>query len=57
MMKSHGVAVAGSSLENTVYIVEEIEETAKLFFLLHGRPTQVLTPEQAAELRKRFPAN
>jgi hypothetical protein len=33
--------------------VEELEETAKLFLMLHGRPLRLLTSEQVAELRRR----
>ena len=38
-----------------VNAIEELEETAQLYLLLHGRPTRYLTPEQVADLRKRFP--
>jgi hypothetical protein len=38
-----------------VNAIEELEETARLYLLLHGRPTCYLTPEQVAELHKRFP--
>jgi hypothetical protein len=33
--------------------IEELEETARLFLLLHGRRVRLLTPEQVRELRSR----
>lgn len=36
LLANHGPVVAGSSLENSVYAIEELEETAKLFLLLRG---------------------
>ena len=55
LLANHGPVVAGSSLSAAVNAIEELEETARLFLLLHGRPTRYLTPEQVADLRKRFP--
>ncbi|SDN61534.1 Ribulose-5-phosphate 4-epimerase/Fuculose-1-phosphate aldolase [Halomonas shengliensis] len=55
LLANHGPVVAGKSLEAAVYATEELEETAKLFLLLHGRNPRVLTPEQVAELEARFP--
>lgn len=50
LLSNHGPVVAGSSLQTAMDALEELEETAKLFFLLRGFPTQPLTPEQAASL-------
>jgi 3-dehydro-4-phosphotetronate decarboxylase len=55
LLANHGPVVAGSSLSAAVNAVEELEETARLYLLLHGRPTRYLTPDQVADLRKRFP--
>jgi ribulose-5-phosphate 4-epimerase/fuculose-1-phosphate aldolase len=55
LLANHGPVVAGSSLGAAVNAIEELEETARLYLLLHGRPTRYLTPEQVAELRRRFP--
>jgi ribulose-5-phosphate 4-epimerase/fuculose-1-phosphate aldolase len=55
LLANHGPVVAGSSLSAAVNAIEELEETARLYLLLHGRPTHYLTPAQVAELRKRFP--
>jgi ribulose-5-phosphate 4-epimerase/fuculose-1-phosphate aldolase len=55
LLANHGPVVAGSSLSAAVNAIEELEETARLYLLLHGRPTCYLTPEQVADLRKQFP--
>lgn len=55
LLANHGPVVAGASLATAVYAAEELEETAKIFLLLQGRPTRYLSPEQVAELRARFP--
>lgn len=51
LLANHGPVVAGRTLEEAQYATEELEETAKLHLLLHGRATRPLTPEQAAKLR------
>ncbi len=56
LLANHGPVVAGTSLEAAVYAIEELEETAKLFLLLHGRRIRPLTAEQAAELKAHFPS-
>jgi 3-dehydro-4-phosphotetronate decarboxylase len=56
LLANHGPVVAGTSLEDAVYATEELEETAKLYLLLQDIKTRPLTPEQVAELRKRFPS-
>ena len=53
LLANHGPVVAGTSLSAAMDAVEELEETAKLFLMLHGRPLRLLTPEQVAELRRR----
>lgn len=50
LLANHGPVVAGTSLEAAVAAVEELEETAKLFLLLHGHRVRYLTPEQLEEL-------
>ena len=54
LLANHGAVVAGRSLEDAVYAMEELEETARLYLLLHDRPIHPLTPEQVAELKARF---
>jgi ribulose-5-phosphate 4-epimerase/fuculose-1-phosphate aldolase len=50
LLANHGPVVAGTSLEAAVAAIEELEETAKLFLLLHGHRVRYLTPEQLEEL-------
>ena len=54
LLANHGPVVAGTSLENAVYTMEELEETAKLLILTRGQPVRHLTPEQIAELERSF---
>jgi len=55
LLANHGPVVAGTSLSAAVDAIEELEETARLYLLLHGRPTRYLTPEQVEDLKRRFP--
>jgi ribulose-5-phosphate 4-epimerase/fuculose-1-phosphate aldolase len=55
LLANHGPVVAGTSLSAAVDAIEELEETARLYLLLHGRPTRYLTPDQIADLKRRFP--
>jgi ribulose-5-phosphate 4-epimerase/fuculose-1-phosphate aldolase len=55
MLANHGPVVAGTTLENAVYATEELEETAKLFLLLRGTATRLLTADEVEDLRRRFP--
>ena len=54
LLANHGPVVAGTSLENAVYATEELEETAKLTLMLHGRDTRPLTADQVEDLRARL---
>jgi len=54
LLANHGPIVSGSSLNAAVYAVEELEETAKLFLLLQGKPTSPLNEEQIAALKSAF---
>ena len=55
LMANHGPVVAGRTLAEAVYATEELEETAKIFLTLRGLPTRPLTPDQVAELERRYP--
>jgi ribulose-5-phosphate 4-epimerase/fuculose-1-phosphate aldolase len=48
LLSNHGPVVAGKDLDSALDAVEELEETAKVFLLLHGHNTRPLTAEQAA---------
>ena len=56
LLANHGPVVAGRSIEDAVYSAEELEETAKLFFLLEGRRTRFLDAAQIADIEKHFPS-
>jgi 3-dehydro-4-phosphotetronate decarboxylase len=56
LLANHGPVVAGSDLGNAVAITEELEETARLMFLLAGHPHRVLDAGQVGELRRVFGA-
>lgn len=56
LLANHGPVVAGSSLEDAVWSLEELEESAKLLFLLEGKPYRGLTPQQVAGLNEAFPS-
>lgn len=55
LLANHGPVIGGSDLDNAVYAMEELEETAKLFLLLQGMPTRYLNGDQVKELNRRFP--
>ena len=55
LLANHGPVVAAKSLEAAVYATEELEETAKLYLLLHGKNPRCLTEQQIDALNKRFP--
>ncbi|MFP3459715.1 3-oxo-tetronate 4-phosphate decarboxylase [Arthrobacter globiformis] len=50
LLANHGPIVSAPSLAQAVDAVEEVEETARVFFLLQGHATRPLQPAQAARL-------
>ena len=52
LLANHGPVVSSADLASAADAVEELEETARLHLLLHGRRTRPLTPEQVAALRR-----
>ena len=50
LLANHGPIVSAPSLAQAVDAVEEVEETARLFFLLQGRPIRLLQAAQVAHL-------
>jgi ribulose-5-phosphate 4-epimerase/fuculose-1-phosphate aldolase len=56
LLANHGPLIAGKDLETAVYATEELEETAKLFLMLRGQKLKLLTPEQVADLQRRYPS-
>lgn len=55
LLANHGPVVSAQSLAAAVYATEELEETAKLYLLLHGKNPRCLTEEQIEALERRFP--
>ncbi len=53
LLRNHGLITTGGTVAEAAALVEEIEEAAKLFFLLGDRGAP-LSPEQVAELRRRY---
>jgi ribulose-5-phosphate 4-epimerase/fuculose-1-phosphate aldolase len=51
LLANHGPVVAGATLAEAQYAIEELEETAKIFLMLEGRAIRPLTQEQADALR------
>ncbi|PYB71754.1 3-oxo-tetronate 4-phosphate decarboxylase [Rhizobium wuzhouense] len=51
LLANHGPVVAGKTLKEAQYAMEELEETAKLFLMLRGEKTRPLTASQADALR------
>ncbi len=56
LLANHGPVVAGSSLAAAADAAEELEATARLYLLLLGRGVRTLTPEEVADIRRRYPA-
>lgn len=56
LLANHGPVVAGSSLAAATDAIEELEATSRLYLLTRGRQLRLLSPEQVAELRRRYPS-
>ena len=54
LLRNHGVVCAGSTLSEAVDRTEELEQTARLHFLLRGERVRLLTEEQVEELKRTF---
>jgi 3-dehydro-4-phosphotetronate decarboxylase len=55
LLANHGPIVAAADLATAADAIEELEETARLFLLLHDHPTRPLSDDQADRLRKEGP--
>jgi len=53
LLANQGPVVSGTTLEAALYATEELEETARLYLLLHARNPRCLTAEQVTDLRDR----
>ena len=54
LLRNHGTICAGSNLNEAVDRAEELEQTARLYFILRGEKVRHLTQEEIEELRKTF---
>jgi 3-dehydro-4-phosphotetronate decarboxylase len=54
LLANHGPVVAAETLEDAVYAIEELEETAKLRILIGHSKHRLLDPDQIAELAAHF---
>jgi ribulose-5-phosphate 4-epimerase/fuculose-1-phosphate aldolase len=54
LLANHGPVVSGKTLTDAVYAAEELEEAAKLFLILRGQKTRLLTPAQVDDLLQTF---
>jgi 3-dehydro-4-phosphotetronate decarboxylase len=52
LLRNHGSICLGASLSEAVDRTEELEETAKLFFILGDRPLRLLTAEDKEDIRQ-----
>lgn len=50
LLANHGPVVSGATLTDAVYAAEELEEAARLYFLLRGVPIRLLTARQVRSL-------
>ncbi|TPE49670.1 3-oxo-tetronate 4-phosphate decarboxylase [Amaricoccus solimangrovi] len=56
LLANHGPIVSAASLEQAIHAYEELEETAKIFFILGDRPAAPLDARRVAELETAFPS-
>lgn len=54
LLANHGPVIAGRDIASAASAAEELEETARLLFLLEGRPHATLGPAEVEELNRRF---
>lgn len=54
LLRNHGLICVGASLGEAADRAEELEQTARLRFILRGEQVRQLTPEDVAELKAAF---
>jgi ribulose-5-phosphate 4-epimerase/fuculose-1-phosphate aldolase len=56
LLANHGPVVSGASLREAVYSYEELEETAKISFIVGDRRTSPLNASHVVDLNRAFPS-
>lgn len=56
LLANHGPVVAGKDIDQAVYAMEELEEAARLYFLLRQERTRILGSEEINVLESRYPS-
>src|SRR5215217_7411724 len=54
LLRNHGLITIGATLDEAVDRAEELEQTARLYFMLRNEQVRHLTPEEIAELKTAF---
>lgn len=54
LFRNHGMTCVGAEMSEAVDRAEELEETAKLYFLLRGERAHYLTADEIEDLRRTF---
>ncbi|MBA3711363.1 MAG: aldolase [Pyrinomonadaceae bacterium] len=52
LLRNHGIICSGANLNEAVDRAEELEQTARLHFILRGEQVRHLTPDEIKELQK-----
>ena len=55
LLANHGPVVSGRTLAAAADAIEELEATARLWLLLRGERVRSLSPDQVADLARRYP--
>ncbi len=55
LLANHGPVVAGTTLAAATDAIEELEETARLYLMLRHEKLRLLSPDEIAEIKRRFP--
>lgn len=55
LLANHGPVVGGTSLAAAADAIEELEATARLYLMLRGEQVRLLTAEEVAGLRAKYP--
>lgn len=55
LLANHGPVIGGTSLAAASDATEELEATARLYLMLRGEKVRLLTSDEVAELRRKFP--